>query len=60
MTGKNWKSKERKWSDLVKPETKQKAALAASMKRQGKSIEEIAKKLNLSRSRIYELLRTKS
>lgn len=60
MAGKNWKSKKHEWADLVKPETKEKAALAANLKRQGKSVQEIAKKLNLSTSRIYELLRTKS
>lgn len=60
MNGKNWKSKKRQWTDVVRPETKQKAAQAASLKRQGKSVFEIAKKLNLSPSRIYELLRTKS
>lgn len=60
MAGKNWKSKQCEWTDLVKPETKEKAAQAASLKRQGKSVPEIAKKLKLSTSRIYELLRTKS
>ena len=60
MGGKNWKSKQREWTDLVKPEAKEKAAQAANLKNQGKSVSEIAKKLKLSTSRIYELLRTKS
>jgi orotate phosphoribosyltransferase-like protein len=60
MNGKNWKSKKKQWDDLVKPETKMKAAKAASLKNKGKSVKEIADELELSKSRIYELLRTKS
>ncbi len=59
MTGKNWTSKQREWTELVKPETKQRAALALRMKIQGKSVREIAAKIELSQSRIYELLRKK-
>lgn len=57
MAGKNWDSRRRKWTDLVRPETKAKAARAAELKRQGYSVREIAEKLGLSRSRIYELLK---
>lgn len=60
MNGKNWKSKKRQWDDLVKPETKNKAAKAAFLKSKGKSVREIAEELELSTSRVYELLRTKS
>lgn len=60
MNGKNWKSKKKQWDDLVKPETKAIAAKAASLKSKGKSVREIADELELSISRIYELLRTKS
>lgn len=60
MSGKNWKSKKKQWDDLVKPETKNKAAKAASLKSKGKSVKEIAEELELSTSRVYELLRTKS
>ena len=57
MAGKNWDSKSRTWSGLVRPETKAKAERAALLKKQGKSIEEIAKVMNLSPSRIREYLR---
>lgn len=60
MNGKNWKSKKKQWDDLVKPETKMNAVKAASLRSKGKSVKEIAKELELSTSRIYELLRTKS
>lgn len=60
MSGKNWKSKKKQWDDLVKPETKLKAAKAASLKNKGKPVREIANELELSISRVYELLRTKS
>ena len=60
MAGKNWQSKQRLWTDLVKPETKQKAVQAARLKKLGKSVKEIADEMELSKSRIYELLRTKS
>ena len=60
MNGKNWKSKKKQWDDLVKPETKAKAIKAAALKNKGKSVREIADELDLSISRIYELLRTKS
>lgn len=59
MSGKNWHSKTRSWSDLVRKDTKDKAKDAARLRRAGKSVKEIAATLNLSTSRIYEYLRTK-
>jgi DNA invertase Pin-like site-specific DNA recombinase len=57
MAGKNWHSGTKSWSLVVKEETKKKAAQAISMRKQGKTVEEIAKALKLSKSRIYEYLR---
>ncbi|WNG44236.1 helix-turn-helix domain-containing protein [Archangium minus] len=58
MPGKNWNSKTREWSDVVRPETKEKAARAHEMRNAGNSIAKIAKTLGVSNSRVYELLRT--
>lgn len=46
-----------KWSSIVGQNTKDKAKLAKQLKVGGHSVEEIAKKLKLSKSRIYEYLR---
>jgi hypothetical protein len=58
MPGKNWNSKAREWSDVVRPETKANAARAQVMRIAGISVAKIAKALDLSKSRVYELLRT--
>jgi predicted transcriptional regulator len=42
----------------VKPETKDKAVRAQEMRKAGFRVVKIAEELELSRSRIYELLRT--
>ena len=59
MTGKNWYSKKKSWSDLVHDETKDNAKKAAKLRSAGKPVKDIAKALGLSKSRIYEYLRTK-
>jgi hypothetical protein len=58
MPGKNWNSKTREWSNVVRPETKAKAARAQEMRNAGNPVAEIAKALGVSKSRVYELLRT--
>jgi hypothetical protein len=57
MQGKNWNSKTGEWSDIVRPETKENAALAQEMRKAGDSIAKIAKALGKSESRIREYLR---
>ena len=57
MSGKNWISYKGEWSDLVHQDTKDKAASARKMKLNGMSAKEIANKLELSVSRIYQYLR---
>jgi DNA invertase Pin-like site-specific DNA recombinase len=59
MAGKNWKSKTRTWTDTVHEQTKEKARTAIKLRKAGKPVTEIAKALKLSKSRIYEYLRTK-
>ena len=55
--GKNWNSKKREYTDIVKRDTRAKANKAKEMKMKGKTVSEIAAQLNLSKSRIYEYLR---
>ncbi|WP_420715325.1 helix-turn-helix domain-containing protein [Myxococcus sp. MISCRS1] len=57
MSGKNWHSATHVWKDLVRPSTKAKAARAKMMRGAGMPVSKIATQLDLSRSRIYELLR---
>ncbi len=57
MNGKNWNSKMNEWSPVVNNETKEKAIQAKKMRSKGISVKNIAQKMNLSKSRIYELLR---
>ncbi|WP_163787349.1 hypothetical protein [Myxococcus vastator] len=58
MSGKNWNSKTREWSDVVRPETKARAERAQEMRKEGNSIAKIAKALGVSETRVRELLRT--
>jgi predicted transcriptional regulator len=58
MAGKNWYSETNEWKDLVKPETKAKAALAAMRRKAGVPVVKIAEELELSPGRIYQLLKT--
>jgi len=53
----NWNSKKKEWSPVKKKETIDKKARAIELRKQGVSIEEIAKKMDLSKSRIYEYLK---
>ena len=57
MMGKNWNSKTGEYSDLVGQKTISNAEQSKKMKSQGYSVKEIAEKLGLSSSRIYEYLR---
>lgn len=54
---KNWNSKKDSWSDIESDEILKKADLAKKLKSDGRSVAEIAEKLNLSKGRIYEYLR---
>ncbi len=58
MPGMNRNSKTREWSDVVRPETKEKAARAQEMRNAGNSLATIAKALGVSETRVRELLRT--
>jgi hypothetical protein len=57
MFGKNWNSKERVYTNIVKKETLAKSKMAREFKSEGNSVLEITKKIGLSKSRIYEYLR---
>jgi DNA invertase Pin-like site-specific DNA recombinase len=57
MTGKNWNSKTQEWTSIKGPEAQEKAQKAFDLRSQGLSVKEIAKALNLSKSRVYEYLR---
>ena len=57
MEGKNWNSKTRTFTNIKNQDTQNKAKEAQQLKIKGLSVEEIASKLNLSKSRIYEYLR---
>ena len=57
MPGKNWNSATGEWSDIVKPETNDRAARAQEMHKEGNSIASIAKALRVSESRVREYLR---
>jgi transposase len=57
MEGKNWNSKTRTYTNIKNQDTQNKAKEAQQLKIKGLSVEEIASKLNLSKSRIYEYLR---
>lgn len=59
MAGRNWNSKTKEWTELVKSETKEKAKKAQQLKASGKSVEAIANMMGLSESRIREYLRNK-
>jgi orotate phosphoribosyltransferase-like protein len=55
--GKNWNSKTGVYSDIKGEETLAKSKKAQELKNQGLSVSDIAIKLELSKSRVYELLR---
>ncbi len=58
MAGKNWHSKDRTFREVVRVPTKEKARRAHALRAKGKDVSEIADELGLSKSRIYELLRS--
>jgi DNA invertase Pin-like site-specific DNA recombinase len=55
--GKNWNSKKGVYTDVIGDETLAKSKKAQELKNQGLSVSDIAIKLGLSKSRIYEFLR---
>lgn len=57
MEGKNWNSKTRTYTNIKNQDTQNKAKEAQQLKIRGLSVKEIASKLNLSKTRIYEYLR---
>jgi len=57
MEGKNWNSKTRTYTNIKNQDTQNKAKEAQQLKIRGLSVKEIATKLNLSKTRIYEYLR---
>ena len=56
MQGKNWNSKTKTYTNIKNQDTLNKAKEAQQLKIKGLSVKEIASKLNLSKSRIYEYL----
>jgi predicted transcriptional regulator len=54
---KNWNSKKKEYTDVIKLDTREKANLANFLRFQGMEVKEIAKKLKLSESRIREYLK---
>jgi len=54
---KNWNSKISKYTPIVKDVTIKRATKAVSMREMGIPVRDIARQLNLSKSRIYEYLK---
>ena len=54
---KNWNSKIKQYTDIVGEDTIKRAEKAVSLKEMGVSVKDIARQLELSKSRIYEYLR---
>jgi predicted transcriptional regulator len=57
MAGKNWNSKSGSYSDIISDEILNKSKRAQELYLKGIKVEEIAKELGLSKSRIYEYLK---
>jgi predicted transcriptional regulator len=57
MSGKNWNSKSGIYTDIKSEEILNKSKKAKELKTKGFKVAEIAKKLGLSESRIYEYLK---
>ena len=53
----NWDSETRTWSELMRDQTKTKRDKAVQMRKGGSSVQDIADVLELSKSRVYELLK---
>lgn len=54
---KNWNSKIKEYTDIVGEHTIKRAERAVALKEMGLPVKDIARQLNLSKSRIYEYLR---
>ena len=54
---KNWNSRHGTWTEVVSDDVKEMALEARRLRKNGLSVNDIAKKLGRSTSRIYELLR---
>jgi len=54
---KNWNSKIKQYTDIVGDHTIKKAEKAVSLREMGVPVRDIARQLDLSKSRIYEYLR---
>ena len=57
MAGKNWNSKTRELTPVVGDDTKEKARRAMELKANGNSVSNIARLMELSETRIRELLK---
>ena len=53
----NWYSETGTWSELMRDQTKTKRDKAVQMRKGGASVQDIADALELSKSRVYELLK---
>lgn len=56
-TGKNWVSDSKEYRDIVGDVARKKANTAIRMRKEGKTVRDIAFEMGLSISRIYEYLR---
>lgn len=57
MSGKNWNSKSKTYTNIIGEEILNKAKKAQELKIKGLTVVEISKELGLSKSRIYEYLK---
>jgi orotate phosphoribosyltransferase-like protein len=57
MAGKNWNSKTKQHTDVVKLETIANAKKAVKLKEKGLTVAQISEEMGLSKSRIYEYLK---
>lgn len=57
MTGKNWNSRSGTYTNIISEEILNKSKRAQELYSKGIKVEEIAKELGLSKSRIYEYLK---
>lgn len=55
--GKNWNSKEKIFTDIKGEKAINNARVAKELKLNGVKVEEISKKLGVSKSRVYEYLK---
>ena len=55
--GKNWDSRRNTWNEIKGEDTLKKVELCNQLRTKGMSVEDISRKMGLSKSRIYEYLR---